>query len=101
MPRRSLRGVEVDDWHVKGSSARVVVAGAAVVLDDIARPGDREGLAGWGVSTDMRSARDERACPPGAAPPPTPAPTLSRGHRRPRRDAPPIARRPPTPPDRK
>jgi hypothetical protein len=37
------------------------VAGAAVVLDDIARPGNRAVLAGWEASTDWRFALDERA----------------------------------------
>jgi hypothetical protein len=38
-----------------------LVAGAAVVLDDIARPGERAILAGWEASTDWRFAHDERA----------------------------------------
>jgi hypothetical protein len=38
-----------------------LVAGAAVVLDDITRPGEREVLAGWEVSTDWRFALDDRA----------------------------------------
>lgn len=38
-----------------------LVAGAAVVLDDIARPGERAILAGWEASTDWRFALDERA----------------------------------------
>ena len=37
------------------------MAGAAVVLDDIARPGERDVLAGWEASTDWRFALDERA----------------------------------------
>jgi Methyltransferase domain len=36
-------------------------AGAAVVLDDIARPGERAILAGWEASTDWRFKLDERA----------------------------------------
>jgi hypothetical protein len=38
-----------------------LVVGAAVVLDDIARPGERDVLAGWEASTDWRFALDERA----------------------------------------
>jgi hypothetical protein len=38
-----------------------LVAAAAVVLDDIARPGERDVLAGWEASTDWRFALDERA----------------------------------------
>jgi hypothetical protein len=34
---------------------------AAVALDDIARPGEREVLAVWKLSTDWRFALDERA----------------------------------------
>jgi hypothetical protein len=38
-----------------------LVVGGAVVLDDIARPGERDVLAGWEASTDWRFALDERA----------------------------------------
>jgi hypothetical protein len=38
-----------------------LVVGAAVMLDDIARPGERDVLAGWEASTDWRFALDERA----------------------------------------
>jgi hypothetical protein len=38
-----------------------LVVGATVVLDDIARPGERDVLAGWEASTDWRFALDERA----------------------------------------
>jgi hypothetical protein len=38
-----------------------LVAGAAVVLDDIARVGEREVLAGWEATTDWRFAVDEPA----------------------------------------
>jgi hypothetical protein len=38
-----------------------LVAGAAVVLDDVARPGERAILASWEASTDWRFALDERA----------------------------------------
>ena len=37
------------------------MAGAAVVLDDIARPGERDVLAGWEASTDWRFVLDEHA----------------------------------------
>jgi hypothetical protein len=38
-----------------------LVAGAALVLDDIARAAEREVLAGWEATTDWRFAVDERA----------------------------------------
>lgn len=38
-----------------------MAAGATVVLDDIARPGERETIAGWEASTDWRFALDEQA----------------------------------------
>src|SRR4051794_39372250 len=38
-----------------------LVAGAAVVLDDIARPGERAIVADWDAATDWRFALDERA----------------------------------------
>ena len=38
-----------------------LVVGAAVMLDDIARPGERDVLARWEASTDWRFALDERA----------------------------------------
>jgi hypothetical protein len=38
-----------------------LVAGAAVVLDDIARLGERDVLAGWEASASWRFALDERA----------------------------------------
>ena len=38
-----------------------LAVGAAVVLDDIARPGERDVLAGWEASTDWRFALDEHA----------------------------------------
>jgi len=41
--------------------AERLVVGAAVVLDDIARPGERDVFAGWEASSDWRLALDERA----------------------------------------
>jgi hypothetical protein len=38
-----------------------LVAGAAIVLDDINRPGERQVIAGWEASSDWRFALDERA----------------------------------------
>jgi hypothetical protein len=38
-----------------------MVAGATVVLDDIARPGERETVAGWEASSDWRFALDRQA----------------------------------------
>jgi hypothetical protein len=38
-----------------------LVGGAAVVLDDINRPGERRVIAGWEASTDWRFVVDERA----------------------------------------
>lgn len=38
-----------------------LVAGATVVLDDIARPGEREVVAGWQASGEWRFELDERA----------------------------------------
>jgi hypothetical protein len=63
-----------------------LVAGAAVALDDIARPGEREVLAVWKLSTDWRFALDERAGLAIGAAPTTPAQPRSTGApRRPRR----------------
>jgi hypothetical protein len=41
--------------------AERLAVGATVVLDDIARPGERHVVAGWEASTDWRFAIDERA----------------------------------------
>jgi hypothetical protein len=38
-----------------------LVSGAAVALDDISRPGEREVIAGWEASTGWRFVLDERA----------------------------------------
>jgi hypothetical protein len=38
-----------------------LVAGAAVILDDINRPGEREVIAGWEASSNWRFVLDERA----------------------------------------
>lgn len=41
--------------------AERLVASAAVVLDDISRPGERQVIASWEASTDWRFVVDERA----------------------------------------